>query len=301
MFPDSSLSVGSHTIAATYNSDENYTTNTATPVTQVVNSSTLPATFTELVSSANPSVLQSLVTFTAFVTSQASGIPTGTVTFSIDGTPQTPVPLVDTAGPDFAQFSISSLTLGNHTIAATYNGDSSFAMSTATPLTQMVNASALPATTTTLASSLNPSTFGDTVTFTATVTSQTAGTPTGSVMFLDGQTLIGTEPLAVVAGEDVATLPTSALTGGTHIITAVYSGDDNFAPSVTTTPVNQVVTQAATNVSLETSLSPSTYGQSVTFTAEITSAVSGTPTGTVIFSVDGTRSNRPSRSWSSAA
>jgi hypothetical protein len=79
---------------------------------------------------------------------------------------------------------------------------------------------------TSLASSLNPSTFGAAVTFTATVTS-TGGTPTGTVTFKDGTTTLGTGALS--SGK--ATFKTSTLAVGTHSITAVYAGSSNFVTS----------------------------------------------------------------------
>jgi hypothetical protein len=92
------------------------------------------------------------------------------------------------------------------------------------------------ATTTTLVSSLNPSLFGQFVTFTATVSGTT---PTGTVQFFDGAMPLGTVPLSGTT----AALTTSTLASGTHPITAVYSGDADDAPS--TSPVlNQIVIPA---------------------------------------------------------
>jgi hypothetical protein len=86
-------------------------------------------------------------------------------------------------------------------------------------------------TTTTLASSANPSVNGEEVSFTATVAaiSPGAGTPTGTVTFMDGTTILGTATLNGVGGNDQATFTTSALSvsGSPHSITAVYSGDTN--------------------------------------------------------------------------
>ncbi|MBI5839628.1 MAG: Ig-like domain repeat protein [Chloroflexi bacterium] len=93
---------------------------------------------------------------------------------------------------------------------------------------------AAPATTA-LASSLNPSNSGNSVTFTATVTG--TGTPTGTVSFYDNGTLLGTGTLD---GSGVATFTTSSLTVGAHPITAVYGGDSTFGSSTSNT-VNQVV------------------------------------------------------------
>ncbi len=76
-------------------------------------------------------------------------------------------------------------------------------------------------TSTTLSSSPNPSTSGQNVTFTATVTAN-VGTPTGSVTFNDGPNTVGTVNLDA-SGH--ATFTTSSLTVGSHSITAVYSGD----------------------------------------------------------------------------
>jgi hypothetical protein len=81
-------------------------------------------------------------------------------------------------------------------------------------------------TTTALVSSTNPSTVGQSVTFTATVRSA-AGTPTGSVEFFGGSASLGVVPLR----GGVACVSTSALAVGSYAITAVYSGDASFADS----------------------------------------------------------------------
>lgn len=83
------------------------------------------------------------------------------------------------------------------------------------------------ATATALTSSLNPSTRGGNVTFTATVTSAVAGTPTGNVEFRDGTSMLAT--VALSGGQ--ASYTTSSLTAGSHSITAHYAGDGDFAAS----------------------------------------------------------------------
>ena len=93
------------------------------------------------------------------------------------------------------------------------------------------------ATSTTVSSSVNPSNVGQSVTFTATVTSG-AGTPTGTVQFKDGGVNLG--PPQTLSG-GVATFTTSSLTAGVHAITAEYSGDANFLPSTGTLPGGQQV------------------------------------------------------------
>jgi hypothetical protein len=92
------------------------------------------------------------------------------------------------------------------------------------------------ASSTALISALNPSLVGQSVTFTATVT---GASPTGTVQFKDGAGNLG-GPVAMAGA--VAAFTTSALTQGTHSITAVYSGDANNLTS--TSPVVQQVVNA---------------------------------------------------------
>src|SRR5262249_15460080 len=138
----------------------------------------------------------------------------------------------------------------------------------------------LTPTTTTLGSSLNPSVFGQTVTFTATVAPSTA---TGSVTFFDGGASLGSVPLS--GGS--ATLSTSTLSVGGHAVTATYSGDANDSGSTSSTLTQTVSAgSVSTTTSVSSAQNPSAFGQSVMFTAAV-SASSGTPTGTVTF-FDGT-------------
>jgi len=131
-------------------------------------------------------------------------------------------------------------------------------------------------TSTAVTSSLNPSTYGQSVTFTATVTSS-GGTPTGSVTFKNGSATLGTRALS--SGK--ATFALSTLAAGSHSVTAVYAGSGNFDGS-TSVALTQRVKRATSSTSVASSLNPSTYGASVKFTAKVTSS-GGTPTGTVTF------------------
>ena len=152
-------------------------------MTQTVNQD---STTTAIASSANPSVYGQSVTFTATVTASApgSGTPTGTVTF-MNGT--TTLGTVTLSGGT-ASYSTAKLATASHSITATYNGSTSFVTSNGS-LTQTVNQDG---TTTSVSSSLNPSVFGQSVTFAATVTpSSGSGTPTGTVTFYDGSTMLG--------------------------------------------------------------------------------------------------------------
>ncbi|MGZ7079309.1 MAG: tandem-95 repeat protein, partial [Thermoanaerobaculia bacterium] len=115
------------------------------------------------------------------------------------------------------------------------------------------------ATSTSLLSSLNPSTAGQSVTFTATVTPSAA---TGTVTFKDGTTPIGTQPLA--GGS--AALTTSALSKGTHSITATYNGDSYYGESTSST-LTQTVNAAISAPASVTATANSTSQVSVSWSA----------------------------------
>jgi len=141
-----------------------------------------------------------------------------------------------------------------------------------------------PGTTTTLVSSLNPSTYGQAVTFTATVTSGVGAPPDGeAVTFMNGTTVLGTETL----NGGLATFTTSALPAGVNSITAVYGGDANFGGS-TSNVVKQVMKKATTSTMLSSSPNPSTYGQAVIFTAVVTSSLGAPPDGGTVTFKQGT-------------
>jgi hypothetical protein len=139
------------------------------------------------------------------------------------------------------------------------------------------------ATTTTFASSPNPSSYGQKVTFTAAVISVAGPPPDGeTVTFKKGTTILGTGTLS----DGTAKFATSTLGVGSPTFTAVYGGDLNFGGS-TSKPVKQVVSKATTTTTLTSSLNPSKVGQSVTFTANVKPEFIGTVTGAVTF-YDGT-------------
>ncbi|MGD0464871.1 MAG: Ig-like domain repeat protein, partial [Tepidisphaeraceae bacterium] len=236
-------------------------------------------TTTAVVSGANPSLFGQSVTFTATISSSATGTPTGMATF-FDGSTTLGTGTLDGSGQ--TTLSTSVLSVGSHSITVVYGGDTNFTTSTSSALTQTVDQDG---TTSAVSSSANPSVFGQSVTFTATVaaTAPGAGTPTGTVTFEDGSTTLGTGTLD---GSGQTTLSTSALSVGSHSIAVVYGGDTNFTTS-TSSPLTQTVDQDGTSSSVSSSANPSVFGQSVTFTATATVTAnvpgSGTPTGTVTF------------------
>jgi hypothetical protein len=231
-------------------------------------------TATTLISSVNPSGLGKPVTFTATVSSPSGGTPTGTILFRDGGRELAAVNLFGTA-----TFRTSKLSLGLHVMTASYQGNPDFGPSTSAPVNQYV----LPATNTSLTSSLNPSTYGQPVILTAVVTASNGPPPDGEpVTFLDGNKVVGTGTLH----NGSATFSTSALRVGTNYMTALYGGDVNLAGS-RSVGVKQVVSKATTTTTLASSQNPSTVGQSVTFTAKVTPQFASAVTGSVSF-FDGT-------------
>ncbi len=137
------------------------------------------------------------------------------------------------------------------------------------------------ATTLVLTVGSDPSNFGQSLTFTAEVTSS-AGIPTGQLRFLDGTTVMATSAL------DGSGLPveftTAALSVGAHSITAAYSGNGNFAAGVSP-PLTQVVIATvgtSTSTQLFTSPSQTFFRQAALFQVLVTASNGGIPTGTVV-------------------
>jgi hypothetical protein len=123
--------------------------------------------------------------------------------------------------------------------------------------------------TTVMTTSHTPSLFGQSVTFSAIV-SRPGGTPTGTVTFKDGTTVLGRATL----GHGVASLTTATLTAGTHSITAVYDSDI-FPDNSTANVLTQTVNAAGTKTTLASAQNPAPQSATVTFTATVTSPVSG--------------------------
>jgi hypothetical protein len=276
------LPAGPDTVTALCSGDSNFDTSTSAPLSENVSKDGTTAT---IVSSANPSRFGQMLTMTITIkaTAPGSGVPTGTVTI-FDGSTSLGTASLNSGGK--ATFSTSALGVGTHTITASYLGDSNFTLSSTTsPLTQVVSQAD---TKMTVASSANPSRFGQPVTFTATVKAVApgSGVPTGTVTFYDGSTILGTDP---IYGSGQATISIATLSVGSHTITASYSGDSNFTAS-TTPALTQTVNQAATKTTVVSSANPSGTGQPVTFTATVATLAPGIgiPTGTVTFSINGT-------------
>jgi Tol biopolymer transport system component len=192
--------------------------------------SAIPST-TTVAASPNPSVFGQPVTFQAKV----SGGAPGSVQFAVDGTNFGSSVVL--SGGQATSPSTSTLSMGSHTVTASYAGGGGFLGSSGS-LTQTVNKAA---TSTTVSSSQTPSFINGAVTFTATVAASPpgAGAPTGSIQFAANGTNLGS-PVALSGGQ--ASYTTSSLAPGHYAVTATYSGDSNFVSSV-----SSAITQAVRN------------------------------------------------------
>jgi YVTN family beta-propeller protein len=227
-----------------------------------------------LTAGTNPATYGQELTFTATVTGGGT-LPTGLVVF-FDGNTVVGSRILNGAGS--ASIAYTPVVAGSHSITAIYAGDAFYGTSTSAIVNQIVSQE----TTTTALAGDTQSLYGQAVTFDVTVSPQVAGTPTGTVTFYDGNTLLGT---AALNGGGSTSLTTSAPLGlGTHSITAVYPGDVNFTGS-TSNAITLTVSQASSGVAVALTMgtNPSQYGQALTFTATAIPLFAGVPTGQVTF------------------
>jgi hypothetical protein len=177
-----------------------------------------------------------------------------------DGTFQTPIAL-GAGGPGISE--------------GDFNGDGrpDLAVGGVTVLLNVLQFSTIS----TLASSSNPSAFGQSVTFTATLSSHGSVIPSGTVTFSEDLRILGSALLS----NGTATFTTTALAVGVHSIRGTYRGDSNSSNS--SASLIQTVNRARTTLAVASSLNPSAPGQPVTFTVAVTPQYGGQASGKVTF------------------
>lgn len=218
-------SVSVHSITATYSGDANNVGSTSPALTEYVANTSKTAVTT----SALPNLVGEPATFTATVTSPFGAIPDGELITFYDGNRELASVALQNGN---AVYTTNLLSAKTHYIKAEYVGDTTFAPS----LGKLIKVVLKYRTSTGLVSNPNPCNYGQSVTFTATVTASGPYAVSGKVKFWDGATAIGSAPL----NGEIAILKRSTLTVGTHAITAQYLGDaynDKSASPV----VNQMV------------------------------------------------------------
>jgi hypothetical protein len=163
-----------------------------------------------------------MVSLAATVHAQDGSLPTGTVIFESNGVQIGSAPLNNQGQ---AVLTYNALPVGTDNLVSMYGGSSTLAPSTSNTVMQVVNRDL---THTTVASSPNPSTSGEQVTITASITP--AGPPTGTVGFSsNGVAISGCTAVTLSSG--TAQCVTSSLAVGTDALVATYSGDGNYAGS----------------------------------------------------------------------
>lgn len=254
----------------------------ANSVTILMNEGNPPVTGT-LTVDPEPSQYSQAFTLTAnFVPSSFTPV-IGTVSFAIDGK-STGSASIDA---NKASITISTpLRPGTHTVTAAWPGNSIYFPATLTAHHEVDRAPS----SVTLSSSLNPATLGGSVTFTASISSPLAVVEgADTVTFFDGQTQLGA-PVSAGPGQ-TATYTTSALTFGSHSITAVYSGNSQVSGSTSASLSESIlyfvgdftiqVTPAAATVRAG---QPAAFQIAITpsggFSAPIALSCSGLPAGT---------------------
>ena len=269
-YSTNSLLVGTHSITASYAGDTNNAPGTSAALTQIIRD----ATTLLLAPNPNPVTVRGSVTFTVTISGDTIA-PTGSVLLYDTNA------LVGTASPNsgVATFTFTNFTVGSHRMQATYSGDSHSLSSGSNTVFETVNQSQTSAA---LTSSNTDATVSNSINLLATVTSVSAGTPTGSVTFLEGTTALGNVTLD---SHGTATLPISTLAVGTHSITAVYNGDTDNATS-NSPSLTETIEQITTGVTLSSSANPANSGTSIHLTATVspTQTATGVPlTGNVTF------------------
>ncbi len=264
----STLAVGSHSIAASYSGDANYSTTSAALI-QTVQSA---ATQISLTASVNPAIYGTPLAFTATVTGNGGVVGTGSVTFA-DGGFSIGSSLLNANGG--ASISLSTLAPGTHTIVANYAGDSNINASSSTPLTVMVKQLAQVA----LGSSANPTSTLSPIVLTATVINSGVGVATGSITFTDGSSVLGT---ATLNASGAASLTVPSLSAGSHALQASYAGDaENF---LSTSPVlTQGIQLRPTTTAITSTAADPNNPLQITLIAAVGCTGPVAPTGTVNF------------------
>jgi Pro-kumamolisin, activation domain/Bacterial Ig-like domain (group 3) len=313
---------GTYNVTARYGGDSNFASSTSAPVQVTVNSegSTITLTPEFIDQTACTIIGQSTFSYGQLIWVEAkvsgnsgNGVPTGTVSFTVDGNsyatetldPNGKGYLVAGVVPsssciyDYIFAQSPTLSAGGHTIGASYSGDATFGATTATPASVTVG-QATPALALGAGGTFITSGFADQLTATLSLSNFTGSTsgvssPTGTVTFTDTttSTILGTATVVPTVsfsgnvytyGGTAALNTTGITTTGANSISASYSGDSNYTPANSNALTVTVGTGTATTTTVTSNSNPSALGGRPTFTATLTG---GPTSGTVTF-YDGT-------------
>jgi Big-like domain-containing protein len=229
---ESSGSIATHSIVATYGGDTDFLSATGVLAEHVAPMST---TATVVVSPPAPTYGQSVTLTSTVAPTSGTTDPAGIVTFTVNGTTLGSSVLSTTGGVTSASMLVTTLPVGSDFVTASYDAAAGFVDSSSATAAHVVVSKA--PTSLGLLTSSNPSPFAQPVTFTATIFPTTGSGETGTVTFFDNGTVVGT--CAVSNGQ--ATLSATGLPVGTDPVTASYGGDGDFVGSVTAGALPQAV------------------------------------------------------------
>ena len=279
-----STSVGAKTLTATYSGDDQFNGSNSNEEHSVAKADTEIS----LVTPYNPAVFGAPLQISATVIAEplSQTTPVGQVQFMVNGSNYgDPVDLVD-------GIAISDLLpepRGTYAISADYLGTVNYNNSSAVGFDQEIEKAP---TTTVVTSALNPSIYGQSVTFTATVSAilPSLATPNGTVQFVVDGVNYGS-PVSL-NGSGIATriIPFTALWPDVHDVTAVYSETANFLGSNNNaSPLVQTVYKANPVITITPSENPIISGQPISLLIKAAGdpAYIGIPTGTVTLLLDG--------------
>jgi len=271
-------------VEATYSGAAGYGTSTGSALITVTRAPTSVAATVVSSTSIEPTVVYGhSVTYQATVTPTASSagtpLPSGTVTFTSNGAPVCTA-TISTIIQGFAACSAPATSGGQQTVTASYGGDADFNGSSGTTGLLVTPAAVSMGAT----GQATQTTYGDSVTYQVQLDSQapTGSTPTGSVTFTIGSTVLCTAAIDPSNGYGTCA-EQDAPAGSAQSVAATYSGDANFSP-LTATLVSTLTVAKATSTTATTPPVGGTYGSPAMYTATVTPEHSGTATGQVAFS-----------------
>jgi hypothetical protein len=292
---------GSYNVTAHYPGDGSFAASDSTPVPVTVT----PEGSKVAVSFITQDAVGSMFPFTAgpygstvrlradVSGNSGNGVATGTVTFKDNGQAISGIPALTLNSQGNALPTNPTLTFpaGTNSITASYSGDPSFNASTSPAASFTITQAVMTANPPNVGNGI--AIFGSGAQISATLNGQSCGNaPTGTITFFDGSTQIGNAvPIqssenSACAVQITASLVTNALTLGNNSITYKYSGDNNYTSAVSAAA--QMDAQLGTSLAIASSAQTIQQGQSITFTATVTTAQAGGPsmTGTVSFSAN---------------
>jgi sugar lactone lactonase YvrE len=278
------LATGQLTDTLSFSSNANAATLTLSGFGTNLAKTTTTLSVTSPAPPAQPAFGQPVTVKATVAPASGTGTPSGTVTFYLDNVAQLTTPTLSNGS---ASFTFTGLLGGQHTINASYSGDTINYASSNTNANPLIITVGTTTSTTSVTLSGSPALFtnptsaypGQSVTLTALITPGAPGIPTGSVFFFNGTTQINTTAATVIpvtingVSYGQATYTTTTLAAGQYSITAQYSGDSNYGGSTSSPGVPLLI--SVPTIALTSGSSTIGAGAGVTLTLSSIAGYSG--------------------------